>query len=71
MSRMVYFDHLGNEIDAPKSDVIKTNATNADRIRSMTDEELCNEFFNILEKNLWRHKNPKEKLLEWLKQESI
>ena len=42
MSRMIYFDHLGNEIDAPKSDVIKTNATNGDRIRAMTDEKLIN-----------------------------
>ena len=38
MSRIVYFDCNGNEIDMPKSDVIKK--TNAERIRSMTDEEL-------------------------------
>lgn len=41
MGRIIHYYHLGNEIEAPKSDVIKTNA---DRVRAMTDEELVNQF---------------------------
>lgn len=40
MSELILFDNDGNEIaPPPKSDVIQK--TNADRIRSMSDEELA------------------------------
>ena len=42
MSRVVYYDWRGNEIEPPKADPIPV--TNADRIRSMTDEELAGYF---------------------------
>lgn len=60
MSRIVYYDHLGNEVDPPKTDVIKQ--TNADRIRSMSDEEMA-EFLTGCELD-------KETWLDWLKQEA-
>lgn len=39
MSRTVYLDWQGNEIEPPKADPIPI--TNADRIRAMSDEELA------------------------------
>lgn len=39
MGRMVYYDSNGNEIEPPKADPVPM--TNADSIRSMTDEELA------------------------------
>lgn len=39
MSRMVYYDQQGNEVDPPEAEPIPS--TNADRIRAMTDEELA------------------------------
>ena len=47
MSRTVYYDHSGNEIDPPRADTVKQ--TNADRIRSMTDEELAEWIDNDVE----------------------
>ena len=46
-----------------------TKSTNADRIRSMTDEELCNEYFRILNHQLWNYTDSRLGLLEWLKEE--
>lgn len=43
MGRTVYYDFQGNEIDPPKADEVKQ--TNADRIRSMTDERLAVEMY--------------------------
>lgn len=40
MSRIVYFDYQGNEIEPPKADPVPI--TNADRIRAMTDAEIAN-----------------------------
>lgn len=39
MGRTVYYDHNGKEVEPPKADAVKP--TNADRIRSMSDEELA------------------------------
>lgn len=43
--------------------------TNADRIRAMSDEELCNEYFRILNHQLWNYTDSRLGLLEWLKEE--
>ena len=50
---------------------IKKPLTNADRIRSMTDEELA-EYFDGLCHDLWQMfvKDPQKMWLEWLKEES-
>lgn len=45
------------------------NATNADRIRSMTDEELA-ETFDLLTRTKPDSKDDKQSWLEWLKQVS-
>lgn len=42
--------------------------TKADQIRNMSDEELCNEYFHILNNILWRYTDSRAGLLEWLKQ---
>lgn len=39
MSRTVYCDYNGNEIEPPKADPV--SMTNGDRIRAMTNEELA------------------------------
>lgn len=39
MGRTVYYDYSGNEVEPPKADTVKH--TRADRIRSITDEELA------------------------------
>lgn len=61
MKRLVWFDSEGNEVDPPK--------TNADMIRSMTDEELvdiiCCQYKEC--KDLYGECN--KCLLDWLKQE--
>lgn len=44
--------------------------TNADRIRSMTDEELCDEYFRILNYELWKYTDSRQGLLHWMKQEA-
>ena len=44
--------------------------TNADRIRSMSDEELCDEYFRILNHELWRYTDSRSGLLDWLRQEA-
>lgn len=48
-----------------------TKQTNADRIRSMTDEELA-EYLDGVCHDLWQMfvKDPKKMWLDWLKQES-
>ena len=46
-----------------------TKSTNADRIRSMTDEELCDEYFRILNHQLGNYTDSRLGLLEWLKEE--
>ena len=47
----------------------KEKQTNADRIRAMSDEELCNEYFRILNHQLWNYTDSRLGLLEWLKEE--
>lgn len=42
--------------------------TKADQIRNMSDEELCNEYFRILNHELGRYTDSRAGLLEWLKQ---
>lgn len=42
--------------------------TKADQIRNMSDEELCNEYFRILNHVLGRYTDSRAGLLEWLKQ---
>lgn len=44
--------------------------TNADKIRAMTDEELCNEYFRILNNELWKYTDSRAGLLNWLKQKA-
>lgn len=43
--------------------------TNADRIRAMTDEELCDEYFRILNHQLGNYTDSRLGLLGWLKEE--
>lgn len=45
-----------------------TIQTNADRIRVMNNEELCDEYFRILNHVLPRYTDSRAGLLEWLKQ---
>ena len=77
MSRIVYYDCKGNEIEAPKSDVIKTNA---DKIRAMTDEELAESLGILADCRECSHRNADDSCniidgscqtqwLDWLKQE--
>lgn len=42
--------------------------TNGDRLRAMNNEELCDEYFRILEHVLGRYTDSRAGLLEWLKQ---
>ena len=42
--------------------------TNGDRLRAMNNEELCNEYFRILDHELGRYTDSRAGLLEWLKQ---
>ena len=66
MSRMVYYDWQGNEVEPPKADPVPM--TNADRIRSMSDEELADEvlrWFNWLNAVEWDD----NRILDWLKTE--
>lgn len=42
--------------------------TNGDRLRAMNNEELCNEYFRILNHVLGRYTDSRAGLLEWLKQ---
>lgn len=44
--------------------------TNADRIRSMSDEELCDEYFRILNYELLKYTDSRQGLLHWMKQEA-
>lgn len=44
--------------------------TNADRIRAMSDEELCDEYFRIYHNVLPRYTHSRLGLLDWLKQEA-
>lgn len=43
--------------------------TNADRIRSMTDEEIADEILNVINHVLWMYNDSRLGLLNWLKQE--
>lgn len=52
------------------ADSISEPQTNADRIRAMTDEELANEIFYILDHVLWMYNDSRLGLLDWLKQEA-
>lgn len=76
MSRTVYYDHSGNEVDPPKADPVPV--TNADRIRSMTDEELADFLWSIGQNpGGWNyidgkpifHTGKGNGWLDWLKQE--
>lgn len=53
----------------PFNNLSKPFKTNADRIRSMSDEELCDEYFRILNHELWRYADSRSGLLGWLRQE--
>ena len=48
----------------------KKSLTNADRIRMMTEEEMCDEYFEIFFHVLPRYTHSRLGLLEWLKQET-
>ena len=66
MSRTVYYDNSGNEVEPPKADAVKPS--NADRIRSMTDEKLAEWIRDqIIDRNIGI---PSETWLDWLKQEA-
>ena len=78
MSRTVYYDWQGNEIERPKADPVPM--TNADRIRGMTDEELAELFCSVevRECDMYGDYDPQflvdtnrfrgyEDVLEWLK----
>lgn len=56
-----------NTVDT--SYVVRNSVTNADRIRSMTDEELCDEYFRILNYQLYNYTDSRAGLLCWLKEE--
>jgi len=52
----------------PAADVVeRSNRTNADRIRSMTDEELAEKLTEIAKSDMWE--TDMEWWLEWLKKE--
>ena len=53
-----------------KKDCIWKPQTNADRIRTMIDEELADEIFYILNHVLWMYNDSRLGLLDWLKQEA-
>ena len=44
--------------------------TNGDRFRAMNNEELCDEYFRILNHVLGRYTDSRAGLLEWLKQQA-
>ena len=77
MGRIVYYDYNGNEIEPPKSDVIKQ--TNADRIRAVSDEELA-ELIASVQQDIVDYYSCKKHVpelpveskiwLDWLKQEA-
>ena len=76
MSSVRYFGWQGNEIEQPKADpIIKTNA---DRIRSMTDEELANMWWSYVDcGECPKHRECKitgqdclRLALEWLREEA-
>ena len=50
------------------ADRISNPKTNGDRLRAMNNEELCNEYFRILNHVLGRYTDSRAGLLEWLKQ---
>ena len=54
-------DELGKRFSKP---------TNGDKIRAMSDEELCDEYFRILNHELWKYTESRAGLLDWLKQEA-
>lgn len=73
MSRTVYYDWQGNEIEPPKADPVPV--TNADRIRQMSDEELAEWIANFETRCYLRlsplfdcnTKNFTKQILGWLK----
>lgn len=50
------------------ADRISNPKTNGDRLRAMNNEELCNEYFRILDHELWKYTDSRAGLLEWLNQ---
>ena len=48
---------------------LKRPLTNADKIRAMSDEELCDEYFRILNHELWKYTDSRAGLFDWLRQE--
>ena len=64
------WDLEGRPSDCPLIEVPNGNNTNADRIRAMSDEELCDEYFRILNHQLGNYTDSRLGLLEWLKEEA-
>jgi hypothetical protein len=64
MSRTIYLDLNGNEIDPLTEPPI---VTNADRIRGMTDEELAEWMHSISPADNWSWWLEGKTWLEWLK----
>lgn len=69
MSRTVYYDNSGNEVEPPKADAVKPSS--ADRIRSMTDEEL-DIFLNEAQGDAYLvgFHLTERRWLDWLKEEA-
>lgn len=82
MSRLVFFDSNGNEVfdDGDARITLQKVETNADHIRSMTNAELADWYFDkffpcvpycsMLQDGCPEHDDCKICLLDWLKQES-
>lgn len=68
MSRTIYLDCHGNEIELPKADQIPI--TNADRIRAMSDEELAAAICKIEQMTAKQGHRGFHAWLDWLKKEA-
>lgn len=73
MGRIVYLDWQGNEIEPPKADPIPI--TNADRLRSMSDEAMADFITDdmcelLCGAPLSCDGQCKQKMIDWLKQEA-
>jgi hypothetical protein len=64
MSRVVYYDQQGNEVELPEAEPV--SETNGDRIRAMTDEELADEYIRIYHRLGW-YTDSWAWLRKWLK----
>ena len=64
MSRTVYYDENGYEIDPPKADIV--SQTNADRIRAMSDEGI-EDWYWWMHKEMMKYTDSRIFVHDWLK----